>query len=90
MAPWLRWTSFLFGLATLVFLIQGINRAYVASQLEFNAEYVAKTTQSLLAALVCLSAAVLPVVWSVVANRHQGGEVASNDGSPRAGSAGRS
>ena len=73
MTAWIRWTSYLFGLATVGFLVQGINRAYVASQLgvgaePYSVEYVAKATQSLLAALVCLSAAVLPVVWWVVAH----------------------
>lgn len=68
---WVRWTSILFGLATVGFLVQGINRAYIATQLvaadgAHNVEYVAKTTLSVLAALVCLTAATLPAVWWIV------------------------
>ena len=52
----------------MAFIIQGINRAYVATQLgaadgTYNVEYVAKTTHSILGALVCVTVAVLPVVW---------------------------
>ena len=65
---WVRWAAALFGIATVGFLVQGINRAYVATQLvavdgAYNVEYVAKTTHSILGALVCLTVAVLPVVW---------------------------
>lgn len=68
---WVRWTAALFGLATVGFLVQGINRAYIAAQLgtadgTYNVEYVAKTTQSILAAVVCLTAATLPAVWWIV------------------------
>jgi hypothetical protein len=65
---WVRWTAALFGIATVGFLVQGINRAYIATQLgaadgTYSVEYVAKTTQSILAALVCLTAATLPTLW---------------------------
>ena len=65
---WVRWTAVLFGIATVGFLVQGINRAYIATQLgaadgTYSVEYVAKTTQSILGALVCLTAATLPAVW---------------------------
>ena len=67
-ASWVRWTAVLFGIATVGFLVQGISRAYIATQLgaadgTHSVEYVAKTTQSILGALVCLTAATLPAVW---------------------------
>ncbi len=63
-----RWTAVLFGIATVGFLVQGINRAYITTQLgaadgTYSVEYVARTTQSILGALVCLTAATLPTVW---------------------------
>ena len=70
-----RWTSILFGLATVASSFR-INRAYIATQLvaadgAHNVEYVAKTTLSVLAALVCLTAATLP---AVSVDRHASGQ----------------
>jgi hypothetical protein len=63
-----RWFSGTFGVTAIAFIVQGINRAYVATQMgtvdgTYSVEYVAKTTHSILGALVCMTVAVLPVVW---------------------------
>jgi hypothetical protein len=69
----LRWTSALFGLATIALVIQAANRAYVAGQFTESGEsatwQLSQTAQSLTLALSCLTAAVLPVAWWTITRR---------------------
>ena len=52
---WMRWTTYLFGVATVAFLVQAANRAYVATQLlntDASTWQVNQTMQSLTLALI--------------------------------------